>query len=82
MGRGPCSFVWSYRVGTVDNSDAGRRFRDDHHAQDLSVMWEQVRTREGEEDDVEQAIGKIDKVGKNCNTKWDIMVRESAIASD
>jgi hypothetical protein len=45
-------------------------------------MWEQVRTREGEEDDVDQAIGKIDAVDKNCNMKWDIMVRESAIASD
>jgi hypothetical protein len=45
-------------------------------------MRQQVRTREGEEDDVEQAIGKIDAVYKNYDTKWDIMVRESAIASD
>jgi hypothetical protein len=45
-------------------------------------MRKQVRTREGEEDDVEQAIGKIDAVDKNCNTKRDVMVRESAIASD
>jgi hypothetical protein len=45
-------------------------------------MREQVRTREGEEDDVEQAIGKIEAVDKNCNTRWDITVRESAIASD
>ena len=48
----------------------------------MPFMREQVRTREGEEDDVEQAIGKIDAVDKNCNTKWDMMVRESAIASD
>ena len=45
-------------------------------------MREQVRTRDGEEYDVEQAIGKIDAVNKNYNTRWDIMVRESAIASD
>jgi hypothetical protein len=45
-------------------------------------MREQVRTRNGEEDDVEQTIGKIDAVEKNCDTKWDMMVRESAIASD
>jgi hypothetical protein len=45
-------------------------------------MREQVRTCEGEEDDVEQAGGKIDAVDKNCNTKWDIVVCESAIASD
>jgi hypothetical protein len=82
MGRGSCSFIWSSRAGAVDNGDAGRRFGDYHHARDLWVMREQVGTREGEEDDVEQAIGKIDAVDKNCNTKWDIMVRESAIASN
>jgi copper chaperone CopZ len=45
-------------------------------------MREQVRTCEGEEDNVEQAIGKVDAVEKNSNTKWDIMVRKSAIACD
>lgn len=45
-------------------------------------MREQVRTCEGEEDDVEQAVGKVDAVEKNGNTEWDIMVRESEIARD
>lgn len=45
-------------------------------------MREQVRTSDGEEYDVEQAIGKIDAVDKNNNIKWDIVVRESAIAGD
>lgn len=45
-------------------------------------MWEQVRTSEREEYDVEQAIGKIDAVDKNNNIKWDIEVRESAVAGD
>ncbi len=45
-------------------------------------MWKQVRTRKGEEDDVEQAIRKIDAVDKNCDIKWDFMARESAIESN
>jgi hypothetical protein len=45
-------------------------------------MRKQVRTRKGEEDDVEQAIRKIDAVDKNCDIKWDFMARESAIASN
>ena len=45
-------------------------------------MRKQVRAREGEEEDVEQAIGKVDAVEKDCNAKWDVVVRESAIASD
>lgn len=45
-------------------------------------MREQVRTREGEEDDVEQAIGQIDAVDENRNTERDVIVRKSSIASD
>ena len=42
-------------------------------------MWEQERTRYGEEEDVEQAQGKVDDVDKYYNCKRDVMMRESAI---
>ncbi len=82
MGRDACFFIWFFRAGTTNSGVAAWKFRDDHHAGDSLVMREKVRTCEGEKNDVEPAVRKIDAVDENCNTKCDFMVCESAITGN